>query len=93
MPRRVKSMRLFLLLLSLLALAGCTEATASRVDARTFRIEGPGLPAELSVPDQRVAARLCPKGYRLLDQLVLRNTPDGIRDEPGMFTNWTIRCL
>jgi hypothetical protein len=85
-------MRPFLLLLSL-ALADCTEATASRIDARTFRIEGPGLPAESIAPNRRVAARLCPQGYRVLDQLVLRNTPDGIRDEPGMFANWTIRCL
>jgi hypothetical protein len=85
-------MRPFLLLL-LLALAGCTEATASRIDARTFRIKGPGLPAESAAPNRRVAERLCPQGYRVLDRLVLRNTPDGIRDEPGMFTNWTIRCL
>jgi hypothetical protein len=81
------------LLLSLLALVSCTEATATRIDVRTFQIEGPGLPAESTAPNRRVAARLCPQGYRVLDQLVRRNTPDGIRDEPGMFTNWTIRCL
>lgn len=80
-------------LIAMVALAGCTEATANRLDDRTFRIEGPGLPSESSAPNRRVATRLCPKGYRVIDELVRRNTPDGIRDEPGIFTNWTIRCL
>ena len=79
--------------LAMLALAGCTEATASRVGDRTFRIEGPGLPAESTAPNRRVAERLCPNGYRVLDEIVRRNSPDGIRDEPGMFTHWTIRCI
>jgi hypothetical protein len=77
----------------LLALAGCAEATANRIGDRTFRIDGPGLAAESPRPNQRVAERLCPKGYRVLDETIRRNTPDGGRDEPGMFTNWTIRCI
>jgi hypothetical protein len=76
-----------------LALAGCTEATASRLGDRTYRIEGPGLPAESTAPNRRVAERLCPKGYRVIDEAVHRNSPDGHRDEPGMFVNWTIRCI
>ena len=76
-----------------LALAGCTEATASRLGDRTYRIEGPGLPAQSTVPNRRVAERVCPKGYRVIDEAVHRNSPDGIRDEPGMFVNWTIRCI
>ena len=79
--------------LAILMLAGCVEAAASRVGDRTFRIEGPGLPAESTAPNRRVAERLCPKGYRVIDQIARRNTPDGIRDEDGIFTNWTIRCI
>ena len=74
-------------------MTGCTEATASRVADRTFRIEGPGLPVESTAPNRRVAERMCPGGYRVLDEITRRNTPDGNRDEPGMFTNWMIRCL
>ena len=85
-------MRLFLMI-ALLALAACTQATASRVDDRTFRIEGPGIPGGSDVPNRRLAERLCPKGYRLLDSITRRNTPDGYREAPGDFTNWTIRCI
>ena len=80
-------------ILAALALVGCTEATASRFGDRTYRIEGPGLPAESTMPNRRVAERVCPKGYRVLDEAAHRNSPDGIRDEPGMFVNWTIRCI
>jgi hypothetical protein len=76
-----------------LALAGCTEVAASRLGDRTYRIEGPGLPSESVAPNRRVAERVCPKGYRVMDEVVHRNSPDGIRDEPGMFVNWTIRCI
>jgi hypothetical protein len=82
-----------LVVIALLALTACTQANASRVDARTFRIDGPGVPGGSSVPDQRMAARLCPNGYRVLDSIERRNSPDGYRDEPGVFTNWTIRCI
>ena len=78
---------------ALLALAGCTEAAATRVADRTFRIDGPGLPSESDAPNRRFAERVCPNGYQVVDRIVRRNTPDGHRDEPGMFTNWTIRCL
>jgi len=80
-------------LLGIAVMTGCTEATASRVGERTFRIEGPGLPAESTAPNRRVAERICPGGYRVIDEITRRNTPDGNRDEPGMFTNWTIRCI
>ena len=90
--RRIANARLLPILI-MLALAGCTEATANRIGDRTFRIDGPGLPAESTTPNRRVAERLCPTGYRLIDQAIHRNSPDGIRDEPGMFVNWTIRCI
>jgi hypothetical protein len=87
------SMRCVLPLLVVLAVAGCTEATASRIDNRTFKIEGPGVPGGSSAPDQRMASRLCPDGYRVLSEVERRNTPDGYSDEPGVYTNWIIRCL
>ena len=86
-------MRPALLIAMLLALAACTEATATRVDNRTFKIEGPGVPGGSETPNRRLAVRLCPNGYRVLDRLERRNTSDGYSEEPGVFTNWTIRCL
>ena len=87
--------RILLSLATLLAVAGCTQATASvsPLGNHTFDIHGPGIPGGSTVPNQRVAARICPDGYRVLHQTVRNNTPDGYRDEPGVFTNWTIRCL
>jgi len=77
-------------LLAVLALAACTEASAYRVDYRTFRIEGPGVPGGSDAPDRRIAGRLCPEGYRILDKFENR----AYHDEPGsVSTNWTIRCL
>jgi hypothetical protein len=79
--------------LLLLVLAACTEASVSRVDSRTFVIESGGIPGGSEGPNRRLAERVCPGGYRVMDQAVHRNTPDRARDEPGIFTNWTIRCL
>jgi hypothetical protein len=85
-------MRVFAMI-ALLALAACTQATASRLDDRTFRVEGPGIPGGSDAPNRRLATRLCPNGYRVLDSIERRNTPDNYRDEPGVFTIWTIRCV
>ena len=85
-------MRVFALI-ALLALAACTEASGSRIDDRTFRIEGPGIPGGSDAPNRRLAARLCPNGYRVLDSTERRNTPDNYRAESGVFTVRTIRCI
>jgi hypothetical protein len=85
--------RVLPLLVVVLALAGCTEATASRIDNRTFEIDGPGVPGGSPAPDERMAARVCPNGYRVLNEVERRNTPDGYSEESGVYTNWTIRCL
>jgi hypothetical protein len=85
--------RFLLCLAAILAVAGCTQATVTELGNQTFHIEGPGIPGGSSVPNQRVAARVCPDGYRVLHQIVRNNTPDGYSQEPGVFTNWTIRCL
>ena len=86
-------MRVLLLLLTVLALAACSEATASRIDSRTFAIRGPGVPGGSDAPNRRLATRLCPKGYRVIDKDVRYNSPDGYSEEPGVFTNWRIRCI
>jgi hypothetical protein len=83
----------FPLILAILALAACSQATVSRIDSRTFAIQGPGVPGGSDVPNRRLASRVCPNGYRVLTKDVRRHTPDGASDEPGVFTNWTIRCL
>lgn len=85
--------RLPLCLAAALAIAGCTKATVTELGNRTFHIEGPGIPGGSSVPNQRLAARVCPDGYRVLHKTVRYNSPDGYSEEPGVFTNWTIRCL
>jgi len=83
----------YLLLLALVALAACTEASASRVDERTFRIEGPGVPGGSDAPNKRLASRVCPHGYRLLDSASNKGGPDRAIDNPDTMTTWTIRCL
>ena len=85
-------MRPFILLIALL-LAACTEATASRGDERTFKIEGPGRGIASDAPNQRLANRLCPRGYRVLDSESHRGGPDRATDSTDIMTTWTIRCI
>jgi hypothetical protein len=88
-------------LLILVALAGCSEATASKVDAHTFSINGPIVPGGSNGPDQRLAEKICPKGYRVLNEMSLAGGSASLSDRgahadtenPGVSTNWTIRCL
>ena len=83
-----------LLLLVTLALAACAqESSLSKIDSRTFVIESAGIPGGAEAPNRRLAERVCPGGYRVIDKTVHQNSPDRARDEPGIFTNWTIRCL
>jgi hypothetical protein len=77
----------------MLLLAACTEATASRVDERTFRIEGPGMGMVSDAPNRRVANRICPKGYRVIDSATHRGGADRATDETNSMTIWTIRCI
>jgi hypothetical protein len=86
-------MRPVILVLGLLVLAACTEATASRVDERTFRIEGPSMGTVSDAPNRRVANRICPKGYRVVDADTHRGGPDRAIDESNPMTVWTIRCI
>jgi hypothetical protein len=82
-----------LVLLAFFLSAACTEASVSRVDSRTFVIESGGVPGGSDAPNRRLAERVCPSGYRVMDQTVHRNSPDRASEEPGVFTNWKIRCL
>ena len=82
-------MRAAALLAILVALAACTKATIDPVDARTFQIKGPIIAGGSDAPNRRAATRVCPNGYRVLNQKETRN-PFG---EIGVETDWTIRCL
>jgi hypothetical protein len=89
--RRSSIPRLVLAALLVLISAGltaCTEAFGSRLDDPTFRIEGPQIPGGSDAPNRRLADKLCPRGYRVIEQS--RGKPD--QDAP-IQTNWTIRCL
>jgi hypothetical protein len=83
-----------ILLIAMLALVACgSESSVSKIDARTFRIESAGIPGGSEAPNRRLAERVCPGGYRVMDKTVHQGTPDRAREEPGVFSNWTIRCL
>jgi hypothetical protein len=81
------------LLLAPNALVSCTaNSFATRIDDRTFRIEGPGVPGGAEAPNRRMAERVCPGGYRVLDST---RHKEGMSDggDSAIFTNWVIRCL
>jgi hypothetical protein len=88
-------------LLILAALAGCSAATASKVDSRTFSINGPIVPGGSEGPDARLAEKICPRGYRVVNSTALVGGASSLSDRgahadmenPGVSTNWTIRCL
>ena len=79
-----------LLVLSAMALTACSQSFATRIDSRTFRIEGPDVPGGSDVPNQRMAAKLCPQGYRVLESESHKVDP---QTSGGLTTFWTIRCL
>jgi hypothetical protein len=91
-----KRMRPLVLILLVLVLAACTESSASRVDERTFRVEGPSMGIDTDAPNRRLANRLCPKGFRILDTATMKGGPDRAHYEAGdagSTTVWTIRCI
>jgi hypothetical protein len=89
-------MRPVVLIVAAMLLAACTEATASRVDERTFKIEGPAMGLVSDAPNRHLANRVCPKGYRVLDSETHKGGPARAAWEPGdttETTTWTIRCI
>ena len=81
-----------LLLLVSGALSCTSQSFATKVDDRTFRIEGPAVPGGVEAPNRRAAERVCPGGYRVLDST---RHKEGCSDGcvAGISTNWVIRCL
>jgi hypothetical protein len=86
-------MRVPLLLLTLFCLAACIQPSVSKLDYRTYQIDSGGIPGGSDAPNRRIASQICPGGYRVMTEVSHNNTPDRARDEPGVFTTWTIRCL
>jgi hypothetical protein len=87
--------RLLIALLLLPAgLAACAppQSSATKVDDRTYKIEGPGVPGGAEAPNRRLAERICPRGYRVLDST---RSKEGCTDgcSGATSTNWVIRCL
>jgi len=81
-------MRCLLLLPLLLALAACSVSEGTRLDERTFRVEGPRMGVDSTGPNRRLAEKLCPKGYRVLDEKHDKDNYAG-----GTSTTWIVRCL
>ena len=77
-------------LLVFAGLASCTamQSSATKVDDRTYKIEGPGVPGGAEAPNRRTASRICPGGYRVLDSTNFKRDVG-----EGTYTNWVIRCL
>jgi len=86
-------MRALVMVPILCLVAACTEATASRVDERTFKINGPEMGLASDAPNQRLANRLCPKGYRVIESRTQAGGPDRATDSTDRMTIWTIRCI
>lgn len=88
-------------ILVLAALTGCSAATASKVDSRTFSINGPIVAGGSEGPDRRLAEKICPKGFRVLSSSSFAGGATSINDRgahadmenSGVSTNWIIRCL
>jgi hypothetical protein len=82
------------MLLELVGLASCAamQSSATKIDDRTYRIEGPGVPGGAEAPNRRLAERVCPGGYRVLDTT---RSKEGCTDgcSGATSTNWVIRCL
>ena len=77
-----------LLILASTGLAACSRSYATRVDDRTYSIEGPQIPGGSDAPNRRLAEQLCPRGFRVIDEA--RRKPQA---DAQIQTFWTIRCL
>ncbi len=85
---------LIALLLVSAGLAACSamQSSATKIDDRTYKIEGPGVPGGAEAPNRRTASRICPGGYRVLDSTRSKEgCSDGCSGATSM--NWVIRCL
>jgi hypothetical protein len=84
----------YLVLLLAVALAACGEqSSATRINERTWRIVSPEIPGGAEGPNRRLAAQLCPGGYRKLKEDAHKGGQDRATDEQNITTIWTIKCL
>ena len=83
----------YLLPLLALALAACSESSASRVGDNVYRIDSPGIPGGSDGPNRRLATNLCPGGYRVLTSESHKGGVDRATDAQETTTIWTIKCL
>jgi hypothetical protein len=90
-----RALLMAILLLAPTGLTGCSamSSQATKLDERTFRIEGPGVPGGAEAPNRRMAERVCPGGYRVLDSQRFKTSSGDFADSADIHTNWTIRCL
>ena len=91
--RRRLLMAIFLLAPTGLACCAAQQSQATKIDDRTFKIEGPGVPGGAEAPNRRLAERVCPGGYRVLDTQRFKESGGDFADIHDIHTNWTIRCL
>jgi len=92
MRRLMLAAILLLAPIALVCCAGTMSASAIKIDDRTYRVEGPGVPGGAVAPNRRVAERVCPGGYRVLDST---RHKEGMSDggDASITTTWVIRCL
>ena len=92
MSRLLRLATLLLVPSALISCAGTFQSSATKIDDRTFRIEGPAVPGGVEAPNRRVAERVCPGGYRVLDST---KSKEGCTDGciGAISTTWVIRCL
>jgi hypothetical protein len=86
--RRLLPAAAVLLVFAGLASCAAMQSSATKIDDRTYKIEGPGVPGGAEAPNRRTASRICPGGYRVLDSTNFKRDPG-----EGTYTNWVIRCL
>jgi hypothetical protein len=93
-PMRSRPLMAILLLAPTgLTCCGAMTSSETKLDDRTFKIEGPGVPGGADAPNRRMAERVCPGGYRVLDSQRFKESSGDFADSADIHTNWTIRCL
>jgi len=92
MPRLLLAATLVLAHVGLVSCAALSSS-ATKLDDRTFKIEGPGVPGGADAPNRRTAERLCPGGYRVLDRQRFKESSPEFGGDASTYTNWVIRCL
>ena len=92
MPRLLLAATLVLAQVGLVSCAPL-NSSAMKLDDRTFKIEGPGVPGGADAPNRRTAERVCPGGYRVLDKQRFKESSPEFAGDSTTYTNWVIRCL